>query len=413
MKKKIIFGIVALAVIGSGVGIYLRNQNKALEVNSTMVVRGDIAEYVEELGVVKVNNHETIYSPTAGKVTEVLVDIGDDVKAGDVLLKLDGEHLSSQIAELDAQRSAILAQFNEAKKPVDSNSIEKMELEISNIEKRIVTAEETANNKKMLYDAGAISNEEYQNSLRSLEAENSNLAKAMLDLQQLNIPVSQNILAQYEAQLKQLKIQKQALVDSGEDFVISASMDGIVLKKEVEQGSFLQTGMFIMEVGDVGELYIESEVLVGDIANVEEGSKVRISSKDLEIVDLEGIVTRIHPIAFSKVSDLGIEQKRIKVDIEIRDLEVDLRPGYDLDIKIIIDSKENTLLIPESAVFIMDDKSYVFVNEQDRAVLKEVETGIESERQIEVITGLEEGKIVILSPDSDLEEGMSIKSNIQ
>lgn len=413
MKKKIIIGIVSLVIVVSGVGIYMSSQNKALEVNTSAVVKGDIAKYVEEIGVVRVKNNENIYSPTAGKVTEVVVDIGDKVKDGDVLLKLDGEQLSRQIAVLDAQRAAILAQYNEAKKPVDSKSIEKIELEMRDIIKRIDSAKETVDNKKQLYDAGAISSEEYQAAVRILETENSNLSKAKLELELLRKPVSGNIAAQYEAQLKQLEIQKEDLIKSGEDFTIIASMDGTVLQRQVEKGSYLQPGMHIMEVGNVDELYIESDILIGDIADIKTGSEVIISNKDLGITDIKGVVVKIHPIAISKISDLGIEQKRIKVEIELIDSIVDLRPGYDLDIKIIIDSKQNTLLIPENAVFKMDDMDYIFVNENDKAILKQIETGIESDRQIEVPSGLGEGEIVILSPDSDMEEGISIKSNMQ
>ena len=104
MKKKIIIVIIAVILI-TGVSTAIASQNKAIEVNTEAVSRGNIASYVEEIGEVKVREHVNVYSPTAGKVTEDFVDIGDKVKAGDVLIKLDGEELSRKIEELDAQRS--------------------------------------------------------------------------------------------------------------------------------------------------------------------------------------------------------------------------------------------------------------------------------------------------------------------
>lgn len=407
MKKKII-GIAIIVIIVAGVGIFIKNLNKSVEVNTSTVFMGDIAEYVEELGTVMVKNHVNIYSPMGGRVSEVFVDIGDDVKEGDVLIRLDGEQLSRQIAELDAQRTAILAQYNEAKKPLDDKTIEKLKLDITEIEKRIKTAEETVNDKKVLVEAGAISNEEYEMAVRNLETENSNLAKLKLDLELLSKPVSANIIAQYEAQLKQLDIKREDLVKTGEDFTITASIDGKVLQKSVEKGSYLQPGVFIMEIGNVEDLYIESDILVGDIANVKEGNEVRISNKDIGLIDLEGVVKKIHPYAFSKVSDLGVEQKRVKVDIEMKNVAVELRPGYVIDIKIITDSKKDVLLIPENAVFKMNDGQFVFVDENDKAILKEIKTGIESQRLIEVNSGLNKGEVVILSPDENIEEGTKI-----
>lgn len=408
-KKKIISIAIIVTIIGVS-GFYISTQSTAVYVSTAAVIEGDIAKYVEELGVVKVKDQMNIYAPTAGMVTEVLVDIGDQIKKGDVLVKLDGEQLSRQMAELESQRAAVLAQYKEAKQPIDNKTIEKLELEIEDIEKRVKKAEEVANNKKVLYDAGAVSQEEYQSALRSLEGEKSNLEKAKLDLELMTKPVSENIMTQYEAQIKQLDIQKEELEKSSKNFTITASMDGTILQKEVEKGSYLQPGMNIMQVGNVEELYVESDVLVGDIANVYEGSVVKMSNENLGIMDLEGVVKKIHPNAFSKVSDLGIEQKRIKVDIEIKDAVKNLRPGYDLDIKIITESKENVLLVPENSLFNIDGKDFIFVNENNKARLREVEKGIESQRQVEVVKGLKEGEMVLISPNEKVEEGISIKS---
>jgi HlyD family secretion protein len=408
LKRKIIIGFIAFVLI---VGVYaaLAAQNKAIVVNTQEVTRGAIASYVEEIGEVKVKEHVNIYSPTAGKVSDVMVDIGDKVKKGDILIKLDGEELSRKIEELDAQRSSILAQYNEAKKPVDQETISKLKIEVSNLEKRIATAEDEVNKKKSLFDAGAISKDEYDVAVRSLDVEKGNLEKARLDLEQLTKPVSSNILAQYESQLKQIDLQKQSLLDTGDDFTITATIDGTVLFKEVEEGRYLQPGMHIMEIGNISDFYIESDILIGDVVKIKEGSEVILSSDDLDLVELKGKVSKIHPTAFSKVSDLGIEQKRIKVEIQLEDNTIELKPGYELEVKIIIDRNENGLLIPEDAVFEVDNKDYVFVVEDSKATLREVKIGIKSKKQVEVLDGLKEGDIVILSPDKNLDNGVKVK----
>lgn len=408
MKKKVVIVIIALILI-AGVSTAIASQNKAIEVNTEAVTSGSIASYVEEIGEVKVREHVNVYSPTAGKVTEVLVEIGDKVKEGDILIKLDGEELSRRIEELDAQRSSILAQYNEAKKPVDKEAIEKLKIEINNLEKRIITAEKEVNDTKLLFDEGAISSGEYEAAVRNLDVEKGNLQKSKLDLEQLNKPISGNIIAQYEAQLKQIDLQKESLINSGEDYTIMAAIDGAVLMKNVEEGNYLQPGLHIMEIGNTNNLYIESEILVGDAVKIKEGSEVIISSNDLNIVDLKGVVNKIHPTAYSKVSDLGIEQKRIKIDIVIDQLDVQLKPGYELDLDIILERKENTLIIPENALFEMDNKEYVFIVDNSKVALREVVTGIESQRQIQIIEGLKEGDLVILSPENSIKEGIKVK----
>ena len=410
MKKKILIAIIAVVIVG-GIVAAIASRDSAIEVSVEEVIRGNISSYVEEIGEIKAKEHVNIYSPTSGRVVDLMVDIGDIVKEGDVLVRLDGDDIGRMIEEIDAQRLSVLAQYNEAKKPVDNEVIEKLNIEIRNIEQRIQAAEKELNDKEVLLEAGAVSRDEYDLALRNLDFEKGNLEKARLDLDQYQKPVSSNILAQYEAQLKQLDIQKQGLMDSSKDFTISSSIDGTILFKNLDEGSYLQPGMHILEIGNTDEMYIEADILVGDIVKFEEGSEVVISSDDLALANIKGQVEKIHPRAFSKISDLGIEQKRIKVEIGIDEIGVAIKPGYELDVKIITDKSENTLIVPEKAVFDMAGKDYVFKVVNEKALLTEVETGIESQKQIEILKGLGEGEVVILSPDNDIEDGIKVKTN--
>ncbi|ABR46827.1 efflux transporter, RND family, MFP subunit [Alkaliphilus metalliredigens QYMF] len=409
MKKKIIGAIIIVIVLGAA-AFFMMNRGIVVEVEMAAVTQGNIAKYVEELGVVKTKNQASVYADTAGRVTDVLVKEGEQVNTGDVLVRLDSQQLSRQKRELEAQRLGIIAQYNEATQSIDEKEIEKLELEIEVIERRIKEAKRVVENNKRLYEAGAISYEEYNITVTSLEAEQSNLEGVQLDLELIKKPISENISAQYEAQLRQLDIQMEALESQSGDFVITAHMSGTVLMKAVEKGSYVQPGVPLLEIGDTEILYIESDLLIGDIANVEVGAPVIISNKDLRIIDLQGTVTKIHPQAFSSVSDLGIEQKRIKVDIEFEGSVAILRPGYDLDVNIIIESKENVLLIPENAIFQQAGRDFVFVNVNEQAILREIEKGIESQRRVEIVSGLQKGDQVIVSPSGELEEGVQIKS---
>ncbi|SNS50651.1 HlyD family secretion protein [Anaerovirgula multivorans] len=408
MKKKIVGIIAIIAVISVG-AVLMMNRSKAVEVEVAAVEKGNIAEYVEELGLVVSENKGSVFSPTTGRVTEVVVEVGDQVEKGEVLVKIDSQQLAREMMELEAKKSEVMARYNEETKPIDSREIEKLESQLATQERKVQEAERKRDNNKTLYEAGAISYEEYQVIIVDLEQEVAQLEEINLDLELLRKPVSENIASQYEAQLRQLDIQMEDLRSKGKDFVITSSLTGTVMMKEVEVGSYLQPGMQVMEIGDKEALYIESDVLVSEIGKVKVGSAVEISHKDLGIEDVKGTIRKIHPQAFSKISDLGIEQKRIKVEMDIEDTVEGIRPGYDLDVKIIVNSREDVLLIPENAVFQQNGKNYVFVNEGNAAVLREIQKGIESKRQVEVITGLQEGEEIILSPDEKLEKGIAIK----
>ena len=410
MKKK----IIAVLFIGGALltaGLLMTNGSKAVEVEIATVEKGDIAEYVEELGLVVSQNKGSVFAPTAGRVAKVMVTVGDVVEKGDVLVQIDGQQLTRQIMELEARKSALTAQYNEAIKPRDRKEIEKLELQLGVQQKKVAEAKRQKDINEVLYEAEAISYEEYHVTIIALEQAQMQLEGIELDLELIRKPISPHIAANYKAQLKQLDIQMEQLRNQGEDFVVSAPLKGTVMTKSVEVGSYLQPGVQLMELGDGEALYIESDVLVTEIGKINIGSQVEISHKDLGIDGVKGTVRKIYPQAFSKISDLGVEQKRIKVEITIEDKIEGLRPGYDLDLKMIIISKKNALLIPESAVFEKNGKTYVFVNENNTAALREIQKGIESRKQIEVISGLQEGEGVILSPDEKLEEGIMLKIN--
>ena len=114
-------------------------------------------------------------------------------------------------------------------------------------------------------------------------------------------------------------------------------------------------------------------------------------------------------MAFSKLSDLGILQKRVTVEIALDQQVTALKAGYDLTVHFILAKKKGVLMIPESAIFDNAGVDSVFVVEQGRARVKAIETGIQEEELIEVIKGLQEHEIVIQSPDSNLVEGAKVQ----
>ena len=99
MKKRILI-IGALIIAAGAAAFFFLSQGNGVQVTGAAVVRGDIEEYVEETGTVMARDNLQVYSPAAGRVTEVLVEVGDTVGVGEVLARLDSEALSYQLCLL-------------------------------------------------------------------------------------------------------------------------------------------------------------------------------------------------------------------------------------------------------------------------------------------------------------------------
>lgn len=407
-KKKFIWIGLILIIIAAAAYMYM-SKTSAVDVVLTEVKRGDIDEYIEEKAIVELENKADIYAQQSGVVTLSSADVGDEVKAGDVLLKIQDEELRLQIRTMELQKQSIEAQLEEARKGLSQWDLQTLEANVKTAQIAYDEAERVLGNNKKLYEAGGISKDIYESSVAALASAEANLEVAKAALAAAQEGLSPNVEKQFLTQMDELQIQINHLKSKQKDYIIKSPMDGIVLVAEAPEGSVVPMGTLVFQIGSYDEMYLSSDILVDDIANIKEGSEVFISNEDLGINNVRGTVRKIYPQAFSKMSDLGIEQKRIKIEISI-DEEIDeLRPGYDMDIKIITASSRDTLLIEDKAVFEQGDNSYVFVNDNGTAKLRQIEKGLESDDMIEVTKGLQEGEKVILSPDENIEEGKEIR----
>lgn len=407
-KKKFIWVGLILIIAAAAAYIYM-TKTGAVNVELTEVKRGNIDEYIEEKATVELKNKADIYAKQSGVVTLSSAEVGDEVKEGDVLLKIQDEELKLQIKSMELQRQSIEAQLDEARKGLSQWDLQTLEAKIKTAQISYDEAERVLENNRKLYEAGGISKDIYESSAAALASAEANLEVAKASLAAAQEGLSPNVEKQFLTQMDELQIQINHLKSKQKDYIIKSPIDGIVLAAEAPEGSVVPMGALVFQIGSYGEMYLSSDILVDDIADVKEGSEVFISNEDLGINDVRGTVRKIHPQAFSKMSDLGIEQKRIRIEISI-DEEIDgLRPGYDMDIKIITAGSQGTLLIEEKAVFEQKDNTYVFVDDNGTARLRQIEKGLESNDMIEVIKGLQEGEKVILSPNENIEEGTKIK----
>ncbi len=410
MKKRNIKIIsVVLAVIIITFGIYYKTKSgEAVTAEIYEAKLGEVSDFVEETGTVISRNQRVIYSNAMGELKTLHVDEGDNVKAGEVLAEIESEKVDLEIKSLEAQIEGLRSTYKEAVKPVDKSIIANAEASVNNNKVLVEEAKRDLENSEKLYNDGALSSEAYKNAQEYLVLQENNLEIAENELALLRKGVSTNIKNQYEAEIAQLVYQKEILEKSKEDLMIKASTDGIVTEVFLKEGAYVQQGGEVVEIGDINDLYIEVDVLASEVGSIKQEGLVIVYSEDLGIDELKGKVDKIHPKAFSKVSDLGIEQKRVRIEVSVPETS-NLRIGYEVDTKFRLWSRTNILVVPDNTVFDMDNSKYVFLVEDDIAVLREIEIGLEGEDFIEIKSGLNEGDKIIVSPNEDIEEGIRIE----
>lgn len=353
--RKWIIGIaVVLVIIAVAMGTIYTG---GIEAELAAADQGEVMRLIKETGSVESGNTIVVASNFSGEIRGVVVSEGDSVKAGDLLLTGD-----EGAAQLD---------------------LKSLRAELSGLEVTHRRAVEAVKKNKTLYDQDALSREDYDAAV---------------------------------AMEKQLAAQVSALRYSIESFAktsgasgVTAPIDGTITEVYAKEGEYAVVGSGLFEISDLEDLYIEVNLIAEDADKVEAGDQVLVYTGDSGGLPATGSnVRRIHIKAREELSGLGIMQKRVKVEIQT-DSGISLRLGSDVDIEIVIDQKKNVLRVPENAVFQQDGNHYVFVAESGKARLRQVETGLEGDDYIEIISGLSRGEEVVRSPGNEIENGVRLK----
>ena len=409
MKKKKIYWAIAIIIlcIVSGL-IYVKTQGgKAVE--TTVVEKGEIKQYVEDIAVVKSNKRQTVYIEGAGKINNIKVNIGDYVKKGDVLLTMDKQDFELKLKDANAKIEAAKAQLASTD---SSNYVNKIEIAEASAETAKVNYESISRelkNARTLFESGAISQQELNKAEDAYKTAEVTLKSANIQMKDVKDGAPDYLKDGYIAVMEQAVILRESVMREIEKQQVLASIDGIILEKLVDENSIGVTGTAAFLIGDIKSLELEANILSDDIYKVQIGNEVEVSGKAMGDLTLKGKVVKVAPEAKNITSSLGVNQKRVLVTIEINDDVNLLKPGYDLDTKIITEMKSDTLVVPDSSVFDYKGNSCVFIVDSGKAVIREIKKGIESEKTIEVVGGLNEGDRIIRKPDNNITEGMKVK----
>jgi HlyD family secretion protein len=188
-------------------------------------------------------------------------------------------------------------------------------------------------------------------------------------------------------------------------------VDGRILKILHKSEGVVAAGEPLVEIGDPADLEIVADLLSSDAVKVQTGQRVIIDNWGGEQL-LEGVVERVEPFGFTKVSALGIEEQRVNVIIDFTSPKEEwsrVAHGYQVDVRIILWQGEEILKIPLTALFRDGDGWNVFVAHEGEARKQAVELGQRTGLEAEIISGLSAGDTIVAHPSDKISEGVAIE----
>ncbi|HPV85470.1 MAG TPA: biotin/lipoyl-binding protein [Sedimentibacter sp.] len=387
-KKKYFIATGVIVIIFIIASLLLGGQTDQPETSKVRL--GSIKKTVEETGTVFSKRVNTFYSDMSQRVETLNVSVGDRVKKGDIILVYENNY-DLEIERANKQIEAITASYNESVKGADFQEISNLKLNISTIETNLNFARSNLEKIKTLYENNAVSQVEYDEAKNNVTILENQLQEANNNYSKIIQGVSANVKKEYEAQIDEVMIQIKILEKNMEQASIKAEFDGVITELNVHQGSMTQAGVPTVEIQDDKNLGIYVEVLAEDAIEVTKGMAFNILDDEV-IKELQ--VSRVYPKAQAKISDLGVEQKRVRIEADLDD--ADYKLGSEVDVEIVLKEKNNVLLVDKDAVYEKDNIKYVTVLSGKNEIETEITTGIEDDKYVEVLSGLSENDTVLI-----------------
>jgi len=188
---------------------------------------------------------------------------------------------------------------------------------------------------------------------------------------------------------------------------VRAPVAGRVLRVPDNSERVVAAGAPLMTIADLSRLEVVVEMLSTDAVRVRPGMPVLVDGGP-GTADLRAEVRLVEPYAFTKVSALGIEEKRTNVVADLLDDPGPLGDGYRIEARVVVWQAADVLRAPASAAFRCGERWCAFVVDEGRARRREIAIGQRNPVQVQVLEGLVEGDVVIRYPGNDLEDGSRV-----
>ena len=202
--------------------------------------------------------------------------------------------------------------------------------------------------------------------------------------------------AETKARLEQLRTQ-------AEYAYIRSPMNGVVTEKRVEAGDIVGAQTHLFTVADLSTMVVRVPVSELDVVHVAPGDEAEVVLDALPGRALAGRVRRIFPTA-------NPTTRLVPVEVELRGEGVRFaRPGFLARVRLRLDSRENVVLVPASAVVGGQDDEVVYVVEHGKAYRRPIASGVTWQGRVEVTVELAAGEMVVVSGHTGLSDGVDVR----
>jgi RND family efflux transporter MFP subunit len=349
-QKKKLYLIIGIPIIAALIWWIIK---PSAEAEVGRVIRGDAVSAVYGTIHVEPVRQNIIRSQLDGSIKQVSVIPGQMVKQGEVLAEVRDDKLDHELKKAQAEYDVAFQQST-----IGSTSQYDLKSQRNEVEQL-----------KRLYDEGNISKMEYDRAQNKLAELDKKMKQEQLSIDQQLTMQKQN-LDRVQTQMKQ--------------GMIVAPIDGVILEVYAQVGESVQAQAQLFKIGSK-ECQLRADINEEDVGSLKKGMKAMVKLYSFQDQDFSAKVTEILPQG---------DNQTYNVLLDIENKPENLMPGMTGELNIITGHRDNALIVPTRAIrggTVLVVSPYGIVSE------RRIKTGFRSIERTEVIEGLEENELVVLS----------------
>ncbi|MGV7211558.1 efflux RND transporter periplasmic adaptor subunit [Oxalobacteraceae bacterium A2-2] len=321
-----------------------------------------------------------------GSVAEVLVEEGNSVKAGDVLLRLKNVAFQLQVSSQEAQIAEQLNTNSSVRLQLDQNLLN-MKQKLNDTNYSITKLEHSIERTRALFDHKMVSSNAMEvlvDELNYQVGQRKLLEKAIADEKAIREPK----MAQLAESESRLRSDARIISNTLDSLLVRSPITGLLTQFKAEVGQIITSGQRIGQVDNVDAFRLKAEIDEFYISRVEAGQKA--------VYSLEG---REHTMVIDRVYPQVTGGKFIVSLAFAGPVPPSVRPGLRIPAQLELGASTNSLLLKRGSAFQDTGGQWVFVTDAQagKAVRREIQSGRSNADVIEIKGGLKEGERVLIS----------------
>jgi len=314
MKKKWIIGIVVLVVavvVVFGLTTLNKNGNNGVRFKKEAIKKGSIEALVVTTGTLNPVNTVDVGSQVSGRIEDIYVDFNSEVKAGQIIARIDQSAFSTRVQQNEANYRSAVA------------SLEKSKVMLANDKKKLDRAMDLFNKELISFEDKEAAETQYYSSKADLQSSEAKLeqAKSQLDSSQVDLDYT----------------------------IIKSPINGVVINRNVNVGQTVaasfQAPVLFQIANDLSKMQVECSVDEADIGRVKESQRVTFTVDAFPDDNFTGTVSQVRyspEIVQNVVTYTTI--------VAVENPEMKLRPGMTATVSMVVGEAKNKLLVPNSAL---------------------------------------------------------------